>query len=919
MKRKLLLILVMLLLVMFSASALEFNGTVKDENGNALANAVVNVTVRSMMNWNILGYNSTTTNASGAFNLTLATGPTFIYEPVVTANTTGLFTNFRSKAIPALMAPQIIELAGMTFYLSPAGTINITAVNSSNASITFNYQIKDQALGYPIASVFGTPVSSASVVVPKNRNYSIMIYPFQSMPVSFDWNNFSSSDSYNFNDDRSNYNASTYTLSKEFNTTSSMVYVYGYINYTGIDGWDEFKVVPYLLEPGNMIHTEYGDMPFNMSAFGGLGDSYDLTTGFFNISLPATVENSPILLYASARNGTEYYGGFRNISLSYGATVDESLNFTYMRGLFGSTANITMNDMGNPGQNFNVTTKKQTFSLINSSEAVLGNLSAHVEAKLDYSSLGAIEFTWMAGIEQSSSLATFNLILLNSTGIKELNVFANGGEGSGQFAPKRKSYTALQIYPVMNVTMTTFNPRDIDGNLDDNQISIELFYSNSTCDVPNPGASCSITGGSDMLSFNPMRAVFGGGKLSFRMGTGDIMVHYVNVDLLASGPPDAVFESNSTETTSADSFNSAVKFGSGGPTIYDYVLVSMPYTEATSTQSGLNESRDINMSLPYFYDEDDWTTPIWNSSLQGSSASALAGNYTHYAEKQSAWSTLMQQNNCTRTLSEFNASRPCYIDTTNNMIWIRLPHFSGTSPSITGSAVTIAAATIPPAASGDGTSSSSPGGSTIANVFRVAKMNAGEKKTLDINDEKTGIVNIIFKVKSLAAAIKFEIINHETMPESVEENKDVEVYKYFEISTTNLPSDNIESASIKFEVDKAWIESKGFEPEDVVLMRYIGRWQELETEMISESTTKVIYESTTPGFSVFAVSVKKIVAEEVEGVEETKPEVIEESVIEEEEEGSKGWLLVTVIILALVMVGVLFYFNKEKLLSKSNK
>ncbi|MBU4242119.1 MAG: carboxypeptidase-like regulatory domain-containing protein, partial [Nanoarchaeota archaeon] len=128
MKRKLLLILVMLLLVMFSASALEFNGTVKDENGNALANAVVNVTVRSMMNWNILGYNSTTTNASGAFNLTLATGPTFIYEPVVTANTTGLFTNFRSKAIPALMAPQIIELAGMTFYLSPAGTINITAV-----------------------------------------------------------------------------------------------------------------------------------------------------------------------------------------------------------------------------------------------------------------------------------------------------------------------------------------------------------------------------------------------------------------------------------------------------------------------------------------------------------------------------------------------------------------------------------------------------------------------------------------------------------------------------------------------------------------------------------------------------------------------------------------------------------------------
>jgi len=101
-------------------------------------------------------------------------------------------------------------------------------------------------------------------------------------------------------------------------------------------------------------------------------------------------------------------------------------------------------------------------------------------------------------------------------------------------------------------------------------------------------------------------------------------------------------------------------------------------------------------------------------------------------------------------------------------------------------------------------------------------------------------------------------------------------------------------------------------------MRYIGRWQELETQMVSESTTKVIYEATTPGFSVFAISVKTAVAkEEQKVVEETKPAVIEELV--KEQEKSSSWLLITMIFLALVLVGVIFYFNKGKFLSKDKK
>ena len=208
-----------------------------------------------------------------------------------------------------------------------------------------------------------------------------MIYPDQSMPVSFNWDNFTSALSYNFSNGISSYNASTKTLKKQFNITLSMPKVSGYINYSNFGGvWDEFNVIAYLLEPGNMVHTDYGDLPFNLSAFNNNGatnnvtDFTNLSSGFYNISLPATVESSTIILFATARNGSRYYGGFRNISLSYndyaaGGELN-NFNFSWMSGLLGTngsaTTNISMDKaaQGNPDY-INISTAKQIFNLIN--------------------------------------------------------------------------------------------------------------------------------------------------------------------------------------------------------------------------------------------------------------------------------------------------------------------------------------------------------------------------------------------------------------------------------------------------------------------------------------------------------------------------------------------------------------------------
>ncbi len=736
-------------IIILANQSFPFNGTARDENGNALNNTNINITIRNINGWSVLGQVSTTTNASGWFNMNVAlngdsqqTWMQWMYEPSLTHfNATSSFADFKSKTIPAFPYMVVQMIAGTTFYLTPAGTINITVMNSSGDTIPFRYQVKDTKFGYPVAMNFDAAVNNAVVYVPRNRNYSLMVFPNENMPVSFSWNNFSSTSSYSFNYS-SSYNATSYTLHKRFNVTTSLPRVWGYINFTGISGWNEFTVVPYLLEPSNMAHAEYGDLPYNLSSAMQSSDFYNLTTGYYNISVPATAESSSMTLFATTRNGTNFYGGIKNISLNYGSGSVHT-NFTQMTRLVGVSSNITMERIDG-GANINISIAKKTFTLVNASNGIIGNTSAHVEITVDYSNYGAIEFTWMTDIDQSSAVSSFSVPLLNVTGIKEMNIYANGGGGANdnnQYAPKRISYTAAQISgnASVNITITNFNPQDIEGAVSAGSISMELYVSNSTCDVPNPANACSIGGSKTMnisnpqSGFNPMQAVMGGGKLSFRMGTGNILVHYVNVDLLASGPPDALFDRSTTNATTASSFEAAARFGSGGPTIYEYVLVSIPYVEGNSSVTGLNENSEVNLSIPNFYD-DSWNI-IWNTTANGTSASALAGNYSHYSTYQAAWGNLTMSKACTNVTitssSQINETNPCYIDTTNNKIWIRVPHFSGTGPKATGNVITATSSTSSSSSSGSG------GSSTGETTFSVTpnQLENGYTKSLSVNSK----------------------------------------------------------------------------------------------------------------------------------------------------------------------------------------
>ena len=207
-------------------------------------------------------------------------------------------------------------------------------------------------------------------------------------------------------------------------------------------------------------------------------------------------------------------------------------------------------------------------------------------------------------------------------------------------------------------------------------IFIDFLVSNETCDVPEPPAGCSLMPQTDMSSFNPFSIVMGGGSMSFRMGkltsgnsTG-IIVHYVNVDLLASGPPDALFDANANSSSNSSTFSEAWRFGSSGPSIYDRIIIGMPYSDNL-----LNDSGNISVLLKKLYDE-NWNV-VWDADVNSSIQVP-----PDYGDFNGSWFNSSTHGPvCTSNLADL-----CYINTSTNMLWIQLPHFSGTGPDVLGEA-----------------------------------------------------------------------------------------------------------------------------------------------------------------------------------------------------------------------------------------
>ncbi|MCX9009586.1 MAG: PGF-pre-PGF domain-containing protein [Candidatus Methanoperedens sp.] len=826
-----------------AADAFEFRGYTFNETNAVLSNTNVSIVVYQMGQGGpptVVQTNYSSSNGTGYFsvNVSLANDTQYFYKPVI-KHFNGTTLDYIGQSLPQFPHQMISQLtvgSPMNFYLRRGGTINLNATNETGVNKQFRYMIKDTRLGYPIAENFNAEVENVNnIYVPLERSYSIMIFPNQSLPISVDLNNLST------------YPNNTANIT--FNTSMRLRRVTGYANLSnGSANFNNFTIITYLMEPGNMIGKDH-PMPSNMSAFNRQNpesDMYNATNGSYNITLPGSAMGSGanIMLFAVANRSGTYYGAFRNITMNYEDSPVANFNFT-LQPLLGAVENIAVMDAGRfgpPGsQNVNVTTPQLPFQLKNGSDPITG--FAHIEVEVDYSTVYANgpNFKWMLDVQQADSGA-FSFPAINAS-IKKINIFTQN------FAPLKtsKNVSQLQSQPV-SISLTTFRPGKPDESAF-SDIMLDMLLSKSECDVPNPASGCSLmpdpTNGQEISEFDPFKVVMGGGKISMRIKKPSqrITVHYKNVDMLASGPPDALFDESASQSQSGSSVEQAWRFGSKGPEIYDEVLIGVPIS------SGISIS---GVKIGKLYDEN------WNSVWDSSAGNTSADRPSDYSGFNNAWF-----GSSGMSCSTSNASSECYIDSTNGTLWLRIPHFSGVGPTIVGTTST-------------SSSSSSGGGASLGSVSTTEPSSNIEKaerhdESLIFNKPVTylfsasehGITQVVITGKENENYIAVRVESLKGTSKNVAAPPPGTVYKNLNII---VGTKKIKEALVRFKVENTWLSSNSLAGSDVKLTKWDGsKWIMLETAEKSKDGTFTHFEAKTDSFSSFAIVALKTPDSQAEG------------------------------------------------------
>lgn len=859
-----------------------YHGYVKNSTGGFLSG--VNITIEAI-NFSAMGFGpppivgvfSNISGSDGFFNITDIQGGVNYNIRIKKFRNDNQTVTYIGPTLPPF--PQFFYtdstfgILNATFILQKAGNINLSVFNNTGR-VTFTYELIDKKLGFPIESPDfneSNYVTEKIVHVPYNRNYTIQFHSFQTPPIEFTLNNLSA---HNTTPNCLDNADCVFSVNVSINNTFSPVNVYGFINTTDFGTFNastanltNLSVVTYLVFAGENVMSE-ATMPQNIGQFlivNGTPDIINATGGspwsdgpFYNITLVGTTTGFEVLMvfygYGNSSENPDatnlYYAGFQSIIVSVGEP-DRRIDITLQR-LAGATGTQTFSSEMGFGGISPIVTNLTTINLVttDSNESVG---QAHMEARLTYALANDSSLTkryrWFLSTNQQTS--SVSMPIPNTTTDLRLQIF------SQNFAPIKKkiSNALLNSNSTLNISLFTMDIGDPDSEQGSGDhvfnVQMDFYTSSATCDVPTPPATCSLTSFGTAQEFNPMKAMLGG-EVSLRMThTNGVTVHYANVDMMASGPPDASMDTEAgIDETSGDNFDEIWKFGSFGPDVYDFILVGIPYSD---NPGDLDDSATVTMNMPLLYD-DDWTV-LWNTSANGTNASFLAGNFSDYAGSQSDWQALMNNNNCVTDTALFNSSAPCYINSSANLIWIRIPHFSGTGPSITGS--TVAAAPSPPSDGGDGGGGG--GGGAPSEVVKLTKIwgliAPAEQAEFILTKDEIAIKKITFTVINQALNAKL-VVEALTEKPSALPDPSGSVFQFLELTPTNLESSNIQAATITFSVNKSWLTPNGVVDKDtVVLLRYADdQWNELETTLLSENAASVEYQVSTPGFSTFVIS-----------------------------------------------------------------
>lgn len=935
-----------------------FTGTTKLENGSFQPNT--NVTIYDY----VMGTNgppsevyisSVLTDSTGLFRLWGINGSKSTYKlKMFWANSTRVhYVGSNLPPFPANMfysvppPPEMVgvpkfkkmpTINGSTFYLQQAATINISATGNTTPNaipVQFGYEVIDQAVGFPIESNVRNAVWNKEVIVPISRSYTVIAMrdPVSFLP-DYEWCRTSGMGAMNDTacpaPPSSNQILSTNAgliqggyVNTVINLSYSMQYLSGCINLSGNTTAINITNVITRLTPwtGFVPPIDAKISAFNTTKAEG-NDNLNYSDprcpgalAFYNMSLMGSSSGTKYLIEFYGKNASDVAGNpssavnlaaFQNLTMT---EASKSINVT-LKPLAG--AYVTSSTLN--------TTKMKIF-VHNSSGSASGNAittSMHVEVKVKHPIFGTMHYI----VEDISNGVTYLPILANSTWAK-VSVYPNEAPP----VEKTLNLLAAQNNITVQVGEFTFRKPLANGSLQSINVSNKnvdattgvnmTFYRNADgCNTPNPPSTCLLTQ-MDANDFNPMVVMMAGKvNLELKMTGSGTTLYFINFDLLSAKPPTNSIMSNNASSASANA--QTWESGSFVPHVYDHAFVVMPYSETSSASNYINESyASFNMSLPYLKDE-NWAV-AWNRSTN--TTAQLPDDYADF--NTGSYAPLLTTAGVACNLT--NITDVCYMDKGNNSFVLKVPHFSGVGSGITGTAPvgTAAAAETPASTSGGSTGAAADKEVTESRIF--ATIATDSENTFRIsNAEGIGVDALLFTATESVENVKIEVTKLVSKPSSVSSDPSGGLYKYIKIDAPKLEG-KLKQAIIQFEVTKKWLDDNDYEPEHIRLSRYAdGSWRELTTSILREETSKVYFESISPGFSYFAITAKKAaVEEETSAANATAPaeEPVAPEIAPAAEEIKESTvsklvkpLLIIVGILVVLFIAVLGYKKKSALI-----
>jgi PGF-pre-PGF domain-containing protein len=157
---------------------------------------------------------------------------------------------------------------------------------------------------------------------------------------------------------------------------------------------------------------------------------------------------------------------------------------------------------------------------------------------------------------------------------------------------------------------------------------------------------------------------------------------------------------------------------------------------------------------------------------------------------------------------------------------------------------------------GGGGGAAAPSNEVASASRRWDSLAAGSSGVLTINNEQIAVTGVIIDVKATLTNAEIKVASLVSNPISAVAA--AKVYQYLQLTKSNIADLDASKITINFRVPKSWLTSNNVAEDNVVLYRYSdNKWNALPTSKTGSDANNVLYQSTTPGFSTFAIGTKE--------------------------------------------------------------